>query len=118
MAKSDDLSQTYQRFLNLVSAIKGLPDLDAVERRVLDVLAGIWATGAKITVLEAMDLAPGASPTTVHRRLKSLRERGLIDLKEDESDNRVKYVVPTRATHAYFAKLGRALDRATRDRAD
>lgn len=114
MAKSDDLSQTYLRFLNLVGAIKGLPDLDALERRVLDVLAGIWATGAKVTVLEAMHLALDTSPTTVHRRLKSLRERGLIDLKEDDSDNRVKYVVPTRATQAYFAKLGQALDKAAR----
>ena len=51
----------------------------------------------------------------VHRvTLKSLRERGLIDLKEDDSDNRVKYVVPTRATQAYFAKLGQALDKAAR----
>ncbi|MEJ8857459.1 winged helix-turn-helix domain-containing protein [Variovorax robiniae] len=118
MAKSDDPSQTYVRFLNLVSAIKGLPDLDAVERRVLDVLGGIWATGAKVTVLEAMGLAHDASPATVHRRLKSLRERGLIDLKEDESDNRVKYVVPTNATRTYFAKLGQALNKAARKTTD
>jgi len=116
MTKPDVLSQNYWRFLNLVSAIRGLPKLDAVEERVLNGLAAIWATGAKVTVLQAMELALDTSPTTVHRRLKSLREHGLIDLQEDATDSRIKYIVPTNAAKAYFAKLGQALEMAARQR--
>ncbi len=114
MTKPDDYSQTYLRFLNLASAIRGLPKLDAVEQRVLDGLAATWATGTKVTVLEAMETSGGISPTTVHRRLKSLRAQGLIALEEDERDSRVKYVVATALAKDYFAKLGQALDRAAR----
>lgn len=114
MTKASNLSQAYLRFLNLASAIRGLPTLDAVEERVLNGLAATWATGAKVTVLEAMELTADSSPTTVHRRLKSLRQKGLIELREDEADSRVKYVEPTEAAQTYFAKLGQCLDKAAR----
>lgn len=117
MSKSRNLSKTYMRFVNLVSAIRSLPALDAVEERVLNGLAATWATGARISVLEAMQLASDTSPTTVHRRLRSLRDKGLIDLMEDEGDSRVKYVVPTAVADEYFAKLGQAMTAATRGKA-
>ncbi len=118
MPKSDELSRTYLRYLNLVKAIRSLPAfpvLDALEEQVLNGLAAIWATDANVTVLEAMELSASTSPTTIHRRLKTLREKGLIDLVEDETDNRVKYVVPTDSAKAYFAKLGQCVDMATRN---
>lgn len=117
MSKADDLSQTYLRFINLASAIRGLPNfpvLDAVEEQVLNALAVTWATGTRVTVLEAMKLSTTTSSTTVHRRLNTLRQKGLIELQEDEADNRVKYVLPTPIAKAYFAKLGQCMDMATR----
>lgn len=114
MSRSDDLSQTYLRFVKLVDDMHNLPTLDATEERVLNGLAVRWAKGEKPTVREAMHLARDASPATVHRRLKTLRDKGLIVLAEDASDNRIKYVEPTAQTKAYFAKLGQALDKATR----
>jgi DNA-binding MarR family transcriptional regulator len=116
--KPKDASQTYLRFLNLVNAVRSLPSfpsLDAVEERVLNGLAAIWATGAKVTVLEAMRLTPDASPSTVHRRLKQLREKGLIQLREDDGDSRVRHIEPTAAANAWFAKLGQCMNFAARD---
>jgi DNA-binding MarR family transcriptional regulator len=49
----------------------------------------------------------------VHRRLKTLRSKGLIDLLVDSSDSRIKYVVATDQTEKYFATLGQALVQAT-----
>lgn len=115
---SKDASQTYLRFLNLVSAIRGLPafpSLDAVEERVLNGLAAVWACGAKVTVLEAMRLTPDASPSTVHRRLKQLQEKGLIALRTDENDSRVRFIEPTAAANQWFAKLGQCMNLAARD---
>lgn len=118
MNKPKDASRTYLRFLNLVNAVRGLPSfpsLDAVEERVLNGLASIWATGAKVTVLEAMRLTPDASPSTVHRRLKQLQRKGLIALREDESDSRVRIIEPTEAATQWFAKLGQCMNLAARE---
>lgn len=117
MSKNDELSQTYIRFLNLVAAVRKLPSvpgLDAIEEKVLNGLATAWADGRKVTVLQAMDMPSDTSPTTVHRRLKTLRQKGLIRLQEDESDNRTKFVVPTDLTRAYFARMGQCVRTATK----
>lgn len=117
MSQHKEASQTYLRFLNLVNAVRGLPSfpaLDAVEERVLNGIAAIWATGNKITVLEAMSLSPDASASTVHRRLKALQEKGLLQLCESASDSRIRYIEPTEATMNYFARLGQCLDTAAK----
>ncbi|WP_211260323.1 winged helix-turn-helix domain-containing protein [Xenophilus azovorans] len=119
MPKTENLSQTYLRFLNLANAIRSLPlfpALDAVEERVLNVLAATWATGAKLTVLEAMQLQVDSSATTVRRRLQTLRQKGLIEFQPDQTDSRIKYVMPTAVAQNYFSKLGRCLDMAARGR--
>jgi hypothetical protein len=110
-------SQTYLRFLNLASAVRGLPGmplLDAVEERVLNMLAVVWATGGHVTVLDAMQLAPDTSASTVHRRLKSLQAKGLIELSEARGDARVRLINPTAFAIGYFTRLGQCLDRAVR----
>ena len=113
--KAANLSQMYTKYLNLVQAIRSLPsfpDLDAVESRMLNTFAASWHDEKQITVLEAMVMLPEISTTTAHRRLKMLRNKGMIDLNLDSHDNRVKYVVPTKVTHQYFAQLGQCMEKA------
>jgi len=57
-------------------------------------------------------MSPDASPTTVHRRLKTLRKKGLIHLLPDETDNRIRYIVLTAETERYFAEMGQCLSKA------
>lgn len=116
MAQSPNASLKYLRFLNLVEAIRGLtdfPQLDALEDHILHKFAAIWHVGDRLTVLEAMSVSSELSPTTVHRRLKSLRKKGVIQLINDEFDTRVKYVVPTTLTLRHFEKLGDCMDKAS-----
>ena len=113
--KSANFSQMYTKYLNLVHAVRGLPSfpsLDAVESRMLNTFAAAWHDDKQITVLEAMVMLPEISTTTAHRRLKMLRQKGMIDLSLDGHDNRVKYVVPTKATQQYFAQLGQCMEKA------
>ena len=113
--KAANFSQMYTKYLNLVQAVRSLPSfpqLDAVESRMLNVFAAAWHEGKTITVLEAMVMLPEISTTTAHRRLKMLRKKGMIDLDLDGQDNRVKYVVPTKETHQYFAQLGQCMEKA------
>ncbi len=108
-------SRTYLRFLNLVKAVHTLPDfpkLDPVEERLLHLFATVWHTEQKITVLQAMAIYGDVSSTTAHRRLKSLRKKGVITLVSDEVDTRIKYVMPTPVANQYFAKLGKCLNEA------
>ena len=107
----------YAKFLSLVQAIKGLPafpELDPLEERLLNQLASQWHQGAKVTVLEAMQMSNDVSPATVHRRLKTLRKKGMLNLTEHASDNRIRYIVPSDLATKYFAKMGQCLDMALR----
>ena len=115
MNTSKPYSSMYLRFINLMQAIRELPTfpkIDPVEERLLNMFAICWLKNQKLTVLEAMNMSPDVSPTTVHRRLKSLRSKGLIDLSIDEIDTRIKYIVPTKLTDEYFASMGKCLDDA------
>lgn len=101
--------QAYARFLAARRNARGdqtIERLDAMEERVFEALAACWGEGRPVTVLQAMSMTGEASPTTVHRRLKSLRKKDLIRLHEDETDNRIKYIHATDAGMAYLDHLG------------
>ena len=103
-------SAVYLRFLNLLNAIErdsGVPELEANERVLLDMLARRWHQGKPVTVLEAMNSGvSGMSPSTVHRRIKSLKASGMLRAENDTADSRTKYLVPTDQALAYFDRLG------------
>lgn len=117
MEKFTDYCQIYLKFLNLAQAVRqspAFPSLDLAEERLLDQLAASWCVGKRITVVKAMQMSPDASSTTVHRRLKTLRSKGMLDLEMDEDDNRVKYIVATELSLNYLGKLGESVvDAAT-----
>lgn len=113
-------SQAYLRFVNLTNAIRGLPGipvLDAMEERVLNALAAVWATGRDVPVTEAMRFGIETSPATVHRRLKGLQRKGLIELRAGTGDSRVRLIVPTGLAMGYFERLGRCLGQAVKGEA-
>lgn len=115
MPKSRSPSAAYVRFLNLVRAVRELPDfpsLDPVEERLLNLFAAAWFQGERVTVLQAMRMSDEVSSTTAHRRLKSLRGKGMVQLISDETDNRIKYVQPTRLADQYLTEMGQCVDRA------
>lgn len=99
----------YAQFLHCRNAAflaPGATRLEVFEERLLDGLACLWALGEKVTVLQAMSIDAGVSPTTVHRKLKSLRRQGFISLEESESDNRIKFVTATPKALRHLAQLG------------
>ena len=115
MKNFNQFCDVYLKFLNLILAARHsapFPALDFPEERLLDQLAVWWCQGKKITVLKAMQMSPDVSSTTVHRRLKTLRLKGMLSLELDEDDNRVKYIVPTDLSRQYMVELGRAVIQA------
>ncbi len=115
MASKKTLPLAYVKFLNLVQAVRqlpGLPEIDLVEDQILGFLARAWYAGQKVTVVEAMNSLPDLSPSTVQRRLKSLRAKGMLALQADEFDSRYKYIESTDLTTRYFAALGQCIQKA------
>lgn len=107
-------ARVYLQFLCLASELKAgkFPALDPQEDRLLSQLAVAWYEGKTVTVTEAMLMSADMSPSTVHRRLKALRRKKVLMVREDESDQRRHYLVPTPTTESYFAALGLAMARA------
>jgi len=107
----------YLKFLNLVQAIRSQPSfpfIDPVEEKLLNLFAAAWHEGKPLTVVAAMGMLEGISPSTVHRRLAGLKEKGLVELEQDGLDSRIKYIVSTPTADAYFAQLGKCLDMASK----
>lgn len=108
-------SQIYLQFLSRLHTLRDVPgfvDLNPLEERLLNLLATYWYADKKITVMRAMSICPDASETTNHRRLKSMRMKGVIALVNDEIDTRIKYVTPTSIAFKYFAQLGQCMEEA------
>ena len=109
MTKYDEI---YQRFLNLSRAIdqsSKFPSLTPDEKSILRCCNDYWIDGQNLTVVEAMNVVPTMSTSTVFRYLKKLRQKGFIELEIDESDNRVKYIRPTKLTKIYFSEHGKII---------
>ena len=115
MNSKDKYALAYARFLNLAGAIEKLSEpitLNPAEERMLQCLAVAWSEADKITVLEAMGLKHGLSQSTAHRRLTSLRKKGLLALKQHDKDARIRFVMQTERTDRYLAHMGRCVEEA------
>lgn len=115
MVSKKEPSLTYFKFLNLVEAVRtlpGLPEIDVVEDQILGFFARCWYSGQRVTVVEAMNSLPDLSPSTVQRRLKSLRAKGLVATENDDHDNRYKFIVPTDLAVRYFSAMGQCVENA------
>ncbi len=106
---------SYLKFLRLVNAVRQLPSypaMDGTEIQLLNILAQEWHAGKKVGVVQTMGMLPDVSPSSVHRRLKTLRAKGLIALEVDKIDGRIKYVVGTKLSTKHLAKMDHCLAQA------
>ncbi len=104
--------QTYIRFLDNFKRLRSSPSflaLDPLDERLLELFAAVWHADGRLTVVQAMGISADMSGTTAHRRLKSLCNKGLVELVNDDTDNRIKYVMPTPRAIARFAQIGECI---------
>ena len=114
--KSKRAAEVYLRFLQLSEAIRGLPSLpplDPLEERILAWVARASQDNERLSVRDMMARTELGAPATIHARLKSMREKGWIVLVDTE-DTRRKQVALTQDALAHFARLSRAMVKATK----
>lgn len=83
--------------------------LDIYDDRMLQFLASAQHSGRQVKVTEVMQTVPGISPGTAHRRLKQLKTKGYVALRQDEDDERAKFVTLTAQAEALFSRRGQIL---------
>lgn len=96
---------SYVRLFNMLSAIREMSPLNllsADEEILLDSLIVHWHEHGEITVSELMRDERFGSQATVYRRVIGLKEKGMVALRTDPRDRRVKFVEATDSTRAYI----------------
>ncbi len=110
------MSKLYLRYLRFARAIDILKKdnhvIDSTALQLLNEIAVQHFDGKTLTVSQAIALNKIASPATLHRKLDELREAGLIQQIFEGKNRRTKYLVPTKAADAYFAKMSKAITSA------
>lgn len=101
------------RLLNLLGAIRGLSPFDvmtAEEEQLLRSLLVRWHEAKDISVSEIMANMTSVSATTAYRRLIGLRDKGMVHLRVDETDKRVKFVDPSKLAEEYGRQVNLAVN--------
>lgn len=108
-----DKAALYLSFITHKSAREINLRLEPAERIVIELIAPKWLAGNPVTVMSVLSMNySGISNSTVFRRLKSLREKGMLTLEHDAHDTRIKYVKPTPILIGMFAILADAMSAA------
>ena len=108
-------NKIYERFINLYLAsceITDLPNLSAIESRLLATLTSAWSKNEKISVMSSTKLLNEISGITCFRHLKSLKNKGYLKYVTDMSDNRIKFIEPTDLSKEYIYRIGKMIDEA------
>lgn len=109
---TDPSALRFLKYLDLVNSASDnsyVAKLNDPETKVLNTLALFWYGSEPLTVMDAVRVNTQCSTSSTHRILKRLRQKEYIELRPCERDNRVKYLLPTAATMAYFAVMGQCL---------
>jgi len=103
---------TYVRLLNMLNAIRQLAPfnlLTADEGLLLDALIVEWHARDDIMVSELMGDPRYGTQATVYRRIIALRDKGLVRLRVDSKDRRVKFVEPSDAAREYMKSINKCV---------
>ncbi|WP_333569235.1 hypothetical protein [Sphingorhabdus sp.] len=103
---------SFVRLLNMLNAIRQMSPFDNLngeEVLLLDALIVEWHDRDNITVSEVMADARFGSQPTAYRRIIALRDKGLVCLRTDSKDKRVKFVEPTQLARDYMASISEGI---------
>jgi len=98
--------------LNMLNAIRQLAPFNlmtADEGLLLDALIVEWHARDDIMVSELMADPRYGTQATVYRRIIALRDKGLVRLRVDAKDRRVKFVEPSDAARKYMASIKKSV---------
>lgn len=108
----DENPPAYVRLLNVLGAIRSLCPFNALkadEEAMLQDLLLRWHEGGPLTLGDIMRDVSHGSQTTAYRRVVALRDKGMVKLRVDSNDRRIRFVEPTGNALDYAVRLESAL---------
>jgi DNA-binding transcriptional ArsR family regulator len=111
-----DMENLYLRFLQIANVIQrgSLSELDETSIALLNEIAFSHLNGNALTVSQAMSLANLASATTIHRKLDTLLQANLVELKFEGDNRRTKFIGITKTGDRYLSSLSKAMIKAVK----
>lgn len=109
MSRAKQLDELYLKFLDKAQTAPGAVAMDSTEQKLLNIVA---QAHTKSTVLNVTDLLARndiASPATLHKRLTSLNENGLVSIDLIPNEYPRKAVVLTNKAIGYFNALSKSM---------
>ena len=104
-------ADAYMQFMSLRLSLRdhaGLPSLDPLEERLLEMVARASEPGDRLSVTEVITTSELGSPTMLHGRLTSLRTKGLVQLAYNDGSSRRQLQVTT-AGMSYLDVLAKCM---------
>lgn len=102
----------YIRFLKLIDTLDGFSDLNPLQHFMVKKMVVMWGRREKVTVTQVLHFNQLASPSTLHRELNKLKEKGYLSLKTNAIDRRIKEVLPTSKLNKLNASFEVALNKS------
>ena len=99
----------YLKFADVRQKIWGRYDVSSKERQILRLIAQAFFQGAPLRVSKLLDMSAVASPATVHKAMRSLMAKDLLQVKADKVDGRIKYLTPTKRAIKLLADIGKEM---------
>jgi DNA-binding MarR family transcriptional regulator len=97
----------YLNFADILDQVREDFDINPSEWRALRVISKPFLQGSPIKTIDLMRISTIASPATIHKIIKILVAKELIQIKQDKVDGRIKYLVPTVKTLKIFKGLSK-----------
>jgi hypothetical protein len=104
-------ADAYMQFMSLRLSLRdhaGLPSLDPLEERLLEMVALASEPGDRLSVTEVITTSELGSPTMLHGRLTSLRTKGLVQLAYNDGSSRRQLQLTT-AGMSYLDVLAKCM---------
>jgi len=110
------MSLEYIRFLEVLKglSVKDGIAIDPEAKLLLDEIAINHYRGTPLTVSDLMALKHIASPATIHRRLDTLLQANLAELKFEGENRRTKFIAITKNGDRYLNNLSKAMIKAVK----
>ena len=110
------MSHEYIRFLEVLKGLsaKESISIDPEAKLLLDEIAIQHFKETPLTVSDLMALNHIASPATIHRKLDSLLQANLVELKFEGENRRTKFIGITKVGDRYLSSLSKAMIKAVK----
>lgn len=95
----------YLNFADSLDLVRAKNEISPMEWRALRTVAKSYLKQQPTRIVDLMQIAEIGSPATIHKIIKNLTEKGLIEIQLDKEDGRIKYLIPSSRALKTFRSL-------------